>query len=125
MGDIKPKIMGCFENKLKNNCKTSYAVCAETDLEYPAFSSHSGEECGNVNEALIDIYGILGDIKTETDLSGIESECLTAPSNPTVKNYLQLIADTICAMQEQITALQQENTTQAIQIADLQTNTCP
>lgn len=117
--------MSCQDNKINQTCKTSHAVCTETNLVFPEFSSLFGDACGNVNESLIDLYEIAGTIKSETDLTELESECIDFPSTPTVKNVIQLLADTICSMQEQITQLQEQNATQASQIADLQTNTCP
>lgn len=116
--------MGC-NDQIKHRCKKIYGKCVAYEEEVPEFSSLNNQDCLNIEEVASDIYGILTSIKEDINLSDLDNDCLTLPTNKTVKNVIQLLIDTICSQQSTITTLQETVTTMQEQITDLQEQNCP
>ena len=111
------------EEKVSQRCKKVFASCVQYQGTLPEYSELTN--CADIQEVSQEQYELITDIKESLDLSELDSECLEAPINPTLKNWLNKLAGEICALKtltenqaETIAEMQQ-------QIEDLQTNTCP
>lgn len=102
----------------------TFAKCSEYQGDLPAFSSLT-TGCVSVEDAIMDVYGILSTVKNEIDMSSMSNECITFTTPKTV-------ASVITQMYEKICDLQQKNEEQDItiaaltlRIADVENNNCP
>jgi hypothetical protein len=111
-------------NKIKQTCNSSmYAICVKSELIPPPYSTLVN--CFSTEEVDIDQYAILTAIKSEIDMTNITSTYGTLPVIKEVNDFIQYLVNIYGAQQLQIDALIAQNTTQASQIANLQSNTCP
>jgi len=111
-------------NKVRQTCGTKvFTACIEHQLPLGE-STKITDECYNLEEIVTDIYELLDEVKSETDLLSLES-CTTLPTEKTVKNLFQHLIDEICNLKSDVGDLQSTVTQQAQQIEDLQTQNCP
>jgi hypothetical protein len=111
-------------NKIKQSCDGSmYAICVKSELTPPSYSNLT--QCFSTEEVDIDQYSILTNIKNEIDLLLVTSTCGILPTVKNTKTLIQYLIDRDCAQQLQIDALITQNTIQATQILNLQSNPCP
>jgi hypothetical protein len=101
--------MSC-NDKIKQKCGVKvYAPCVQYELDIPAFSSLSIEQCTTIEETTDDLYGHIGDIKEEIDLSELGLSCLQyVPTGQIakVKNILLKYESEICTLKTQVETLQ-------------------
>lgn len=116
--------MSC-EDKIKMRCKKSPASCINYEAEIPEFSSIFGDECTSIEEVAEDQYFLIGEIKSEIDLTNLDEGCLELPTDNNTKKMFQYLIDTICGQAQQIQALLSVQETQAQQITALQNQQCP
>ena len=117
--------MACNENRISNTCgKKTQAVCVEYQGELSE-NTLITDQCVNVEEVIEDIITLVDGIKEEIDLSGLTGGCLTLPSDLKTNTLFQFLITTICAMQEQITALEELTATQQEQIEEIIDGNCP
>jgi hypothetical protein len=95
--------MGDCKDKIKIRCKKVDANCVNYETNLPNFSELN--DCVTIAETTQELYDLVGGIKTEINLTDLES-CVTLPTNPTVKNTMQTLIDFICLQQTKINALQ-------------------
>lgn len=100
-----------------------YSVCIKYEGELPEYSEL--DECANLEQTTEELYSLITEIREDSDLSELEAECLTLPTDRTVKSVMQVILDKICAMQDIIDSQQEQLDIQEQQIIDLQENNCP
>lgn len=117
--------MACNDNIQSNCTRKNYAVCIEMDGDIPEFSSLSDDTCINLQEVADDVYQLIGGIKTDSDLSELESQCFSLPTEKTIKNFILMLMTKICTLEERIETLENSQETQDTQIADLQNDICP
>ena len=116
--------MSC--SKIKHNCgKEAFAKCTKYQGNVSETSALFEEECLDVEEVIEDLYTITDEIKEGIDLTALDNECLTLPTEKSVKNLIQFLITTICTLQEGLTTQQGLITTLQEQVADLQENNCP
>lgn len=101
--------MGCG-NKIKQTCigNENYATCIQYELDLPEFSNIT-EDCYSLEETTEDTYELIGEIKSEIDLSELGENCLTyvQEDNKTlVKNVLLKYEEEICELKQQVENLQ-------------------
>ena len=100
--------MGC--NKIKQTCGDSlFSTCVFHQSELPSFSEL--EPCDTtIAETTDELYSFVGEIKEETDLSELSSECLTYVTTEegkiVVKNVLLKFEQEICELKEKINLLE-------------------
>lgn len=116
--------MSC-EDKIKMRCKKGYASCINYEAEIPEFSTLVGDECISIEEVAEDQYYLLGEIKTEIDLTELDEGCLELPTDNNTKKMFQYLIDVICGQAQQIQTLLSVQETQAQQITNLEENNCP
>jgi hypothetical protein len=94
-------------NKIKHTCaEKNYATCVYYELEVPDFSSLVGEDCITLEETTEDIYELIGDIKSEIDLSALGEACIEYDVNPkTVKSVLLQYEQEICDLRAEVDTL--------------------
>jgi hypothetical protein len=94
-------------NKIKHTCaEKNYATCVYYELEVPDFSSLVGEDCITLEETTEDIYELIGDIKSEIDLSALGEACIEYDVNPkTVKSVLLQYKQEICDLRAEVDTL--------------------
>lgn len=115
--------MSNCNDKIKHRCKKVYSDCVSYDKDLHEISELT--DCISIADTTEELYNLIGEVKTDIDLTDLESECLTLPTDRSVKNMFQFLFNTICTMKEEIETLQEDLTTAQEQIQDLQTNTCP
>lgn len=115
--------MACGD-KVNLRCSSPivYSVCVKYEGELPDYSEL---ECANTEETTEELYSLITEIREDSDLSELEAECLTLPTDRTIKSVMQVILDKICAMQDIIDSQQEQLDIQEQQIIDLQENNCP
>lgn len=95
--------------KLSNTCGImQYATCVYYEITVPAFSSLIDEECYTVEEALADLYQLMGGIKEEIDLSALTDnglEYTLEDGKILVKNALSDHAEAIVKLQESVSGI--------------------
>ena len=114
--------MSCQE-KVKPRCKKVYSACVVYEKELPEFSTL--DECVTIEETTEELYELVGDVREQIDLSTLESECLTLPTELNVNTMFQHLITTICSMQETIAEQGALIATMQTEIEELQENTCP
>ena len=92
------------QSSIKHTCGTkNYAACVEYQTELPEFSEL---ECPSIEETTEELYDLVGEIKEETDLSELSSECLTYVETEEgkiiVKNVLLKFEEEICNLKEEL-----------------------
>ncbi len=107
-------------SKIKHTCaEKNYATCIYYELEVPDFSSLVGEDCITLEETTEDMYTLIGDIKSEIDLSALGQDCITHGVNPkTVKNVLLKYEQEICDLKDRV------NTLETTAICDMNITEC-
>lgn len=110
-------------DKLKQRCTKTEANCTRYRRELPSFSELT--DCVTIEETTEELYNLVGEIKEETDLTGLTYDCGTLPENKSIKSLIQFLLDRDCAQQEAIETMQTTIDTMQQQIEDLETNTCP
>jgi len=116
--------MSC-EDKIKMRCKKGYASCINYEAEIPEFSTLVGDECISIEEVAIDQYYLLGEIKTELDLTELDEGCLELPTDNNAKKMFQYLIDVICEQKQQIEDLLKTQGEQADLIDKLNDGICP
>ena len=115
--------MSC-NDKIKHSCGTKvFAVCTEYQGATPAFSSLT-EGCLDVEEVIGDVYGILGGIKEDLNLSGLINGCVAFSSPKTLQSVLEEFHAKLCELEDTVVAQAVTISTQAAQITALQENNC-
>lgn len=116
--------MGC-EGKIKTRCgKKQYSSCILYELELPEFSELT--DCVTIEETTEELYNLVGGIKDDLNLVELEvCEGLTLPTERTILNMFQYLIDRDCAQKELIETLQETVEAMQEQITDLQENNCP
>lgn len=117
--------MNC-NDKIRHTCPPSspYASCVKTEVVIPEFST-LGEGCFSVQDVELDLYTLIGNIKSELNLTALTSECQTLPTTKTVSTLIDFLLEGYCTQKAQIDALIAQNSTQAEQILALQSSVCP
>lgn len=117
--------MACNDN-ISNNCtKKQYSVCIEMDGVIPEFSPLSSESCINLQEVADDLYVQVGNVRDNIDVSELEAQCLTLPTNKNVVSFINMLMTKVCELQERIEELESSQQIQDQQIQDLQNDVCP
>lgn len=88
------------KDKIAPRCKKVPANCVHYEGEIPEFSTLAQDDCNSIQNTTEDIYGILQQIKDDSDLSDVNSDCFEQLQNPKIKTLVQRIMDKICAMDE-------------------------
>lgn len=114
--------MSC-NDKITIRCKKVDANCVQYDNILPSFSAL--DSCVTIAETTGELYNLVGQLKEDIDLSQLDNECLTLPSNITIKNLFQLLITTICIQKTTIDSIQVDLIEAQQAILLLQTNTCP
>ena len=114
--------MSCTD-KITRRCKKVYAACTDYQTALPEFSTLT--DCVSIEETTAELYELVGEIKTELDLTALDADCLTLPTTPNLVNVLQLFITTFCAMETQISELQSDVATLQSQVTALQEGSCP
>lgn len=114
--------MACNE-KIKTRCKKTPASCVEYATTLPICSQL--EDCVTIEETTEELYNLVCGIKEEINLTELVGECLTLPSNLTVKDMFQFLITSICNLQTQIDTQAELITTLEEQVTDIQSNPCP
>lgn len=107
-------------SKIKHTCaEKNYATCIYYELEVPDFSSLVDQDCITLEETTEDQYEILGDIKSEIDLSALGQDCINYGVNPkTVKSVLLQYEQEICDLKDRV------NTLETTAICDMDITNC-
>ena len=107
-------------SKIKHTCaEKNYATCIYYELEVPAFSSLVEQDCTTIEETTEDQYEILGDIKSEIDLSALGEACIEYDVDPkTVKSVLLQYEQEICDLKDRV------NTLETTAICDMDITNC-
>lgn len=63
-------------SKIKHTCtgNLQYSTCVQYELELPEFSELG--DCVSIEDTTNELYNLVGEIRTETDLSELGNECL-------------------------------------------------
>lgn len=100
-------------NKVSNTCGTrSYSACVDFEGTPNSQSELVEETCLDQEQVTQDLYDQIGEIKDETDLSGLGELCLeyvTEDGKIIVKNVLAKFEEFICDLQTRITELETES----------------
>lgn len=117
--------MNC-NDKIRHTCPPSspYAACVKTEVVIPEFSTLT-TDCNSVQDVELDLYTLIGNIKSELNLTALTSECQTLPTTKTVATLIDFLLEGHCTQKTQIDALIVQNSTQAEQILALQSSVCP
>ena len=96
-------------NKIKATCGTkNFAPCVEYQKELPSFTKLTG--CNNLEETTDELYTLVGEIRTQTDLSALGEKCLTyvldSAGKKIVKNVLLKQEQEICDLKAKVLALE-------------------
>lgn len=104
--------MNC-NDKIRHTCPPSspYAACVKTEVVRPSFSTLSSS-CNSVQDVELDLYTLIGNIKSELNLTAITSECQTLPTTKTVFTLIDFLLEGYCTQKAQIDALIAQNTLQ-------------
>lgn len=107
-------------SKIKHTCaEKNYATCIYYELEVPDFSSLVDQDCITLEETTEDQYEILGDIKSEIDLSALGEACIEYDVDPkTVKSVLLQYEQEICDLKDRV------NTLETTAICDMDITNC-
>lgn len=107
-------------SKIKHTCaEKNYATCIYYELEVPTFSSLVAQDCVTLEETTKDQYEILGDIKSEIDLSALGEACIEYDVDPkTVKSVLLQYEQEICDLKDRV------NTLETTAICDMDITNC-
>lgn len=100
-------------NKIKNTCgEKTYATCTYYETLVPEFSSLTGQDCNTIEETTEDTYTLIGEIKDEIDLSGLDGgTCelvydLDLNDKVVVKNVLKKYEEEICLLKSRVLELE-------------------
>lgn len=102
--------MSC--TKINQKCGTpTYAPCVIYEKTVPTYSLLSAESCINIEQTTEDTYKEITDLREQTELSALGSNCLTyvkdAENRVVVKNVLLKYEEEICTLKQQITNINQ------------------
>lgn len=92
--------------KTKYGCNLVQATCVEYQTELPTFSEIG--ECPSLDDTTKELYDLIGEIKTENDLSALGNLCLeytTIGGKNIVKNVLLKFEQKICELEDEIDTL--------------------
>lgn len=117
--------MNSCQEKIQYNCppSTPFAKCVKTELTPPVFSGLLNS-CNSVEDILENEYTLIGNIKTEIDLSGVTSSCGTLPVIKNTKTLIQYLLNRDCAQQLQINDLITRVVALETKVTALQANPC-
>lgn len=95
-------------NKIKHTCaEKNYATCVYYELEIPTFSDLVDEDCVTLEDTTEDMYDLIGDVKSEIDLSALGQDCISYGINPkTVKSVLLKHEEEICNLKDRVNILE-------------------
>jgi hypothetical protein len=96
-------------SKIKHTCtgNLQYSTCVQYELELPEFSELG--DCVSIEDTTNELYNLVGEIKTETDLSALGELCLeytTVGGKNIVKNVLLKFEEKICELSEKVNLLE-------------------
>jgi len=112
--------------KIKNKCGTKvYGECVEIQTPPPPFSTLYEENCVSAEESFIDVYGLIGTIKENIDVSSLENTCITFTEPKTPSSVIEQMYAKICELENLIETQGELITTMGAQIGLLQSETCP
>ena len=115
-----------YHDKIKQTCSGTkvFAVCTVYETPTPLFSGLYGETCTDVEEALTDVYSLLGDIKEEIDVTTLVNDCITFTEPKTAKSVLSQIYNKMCELEDTITSQETLITNLTARVASLEANPC-
>jgi len=112
--------MGCECNKTTNTCGDKiYAACVYYETELPSFTLITGNECKTIELVVADIYTILGNIKSEIDLTILEVNGIDytlEEGKILTKNAFKKHAEMLINFEERVSSLEDED--QVFNISD-------
>lgn len=116
--------MSCDKINLRCQEPKQSSKCISYEGDLPDFSELE-QPCTDMEQVEEEQYNLIKEIRENTDVSQLTSDCITYPTERTVLNVLQAMQDKICEMEGLIESLQQTVATQQEEIEDLQQNICP
>jgi hypothetical protein len=95
-------------NKIKHTCaEKNYATCIYYELDIPTFSDLHGVDCTTIEDTTEDQYNLIGEIKSEIDLSALGEACIEYDVDPkTVKSVLLQYEQEICDLRTKVQTLE-------------------
>ncbi len=110
----------------KQKCTGSllFSACTKYEKELPTFSKIT-DECVSIEDTTEDIYSIIGDLKSDIDVTGLENTCITFTEPKTPSSVIEDMYNELCSLKELV---ETQNTTISeltSRIVDLETNNCP
>jgi hypothetical protein len=115
--------MNNCNDKIKQRCTKVEAECVRYNRELPSFSELT--DCISIAETTEEQYVLIGEIKEEIDLTTLDYDCGTLPTDKNVKSLIQFLLDRDCAREELIETIQGHIETLQSQVDSLQENNCP
>ena len=114
--------MGC-NDKIKQRCTKVEADCVKYNRELPSFSELM--DCISIAETTEEQYNLIGEIKDEIDLTNLDYDCGTLPTDKSVKSLIQFLLGRDCTQQDLIETMQGHIEPKTSQIESPQESNCP
>lgn len=116
--------MSCKNNQRKDSCVKGYAICIEYNATIPDYSDLAEEPCVSIEEVGEDLYKHVTELREVTDVNKLDFGCLTAPTNPTLLNTIQLLLQEVCTLKELVASQGVDIETLKQEVLELQENPC-
>lgn len=101
--------MICGDN-IKHRCgNKQYASCVYYELTVPEISSLVDEDCITIEETTEDLYQIITNLNSSIDVSQINTDSLTLPSDFTIKDLVEAQNNKISELEEEVENLNEES----------------
>ena len=111
---------------IKHKCGSkNYASCILYETPTPEFSSLFESTCTDVEEILTDIYGIVGSVKEDIDVTTLENTCITFIEPKTASSVISQMYEEMCSMKTLIGNQTTLITALTTRVTNLEANACP
>lgn len=92
-------------NSIKQTCGSkNFASCIKFETAVPIFSEYYNDDCVDLEQATTELYSLIGELKTNTDVEGLLNDCITFTTPKTPSSVIEQMYLKLCELEERITA---------------------